>query len=136
VGGEGVFFIGAVFDEGVADAIYDDRVLIGYLKGEGVYAAAVIVSGGEEVGSFWEVGEGGAGGREGGAAEGLPGVGIGWGAAGKGDLDFAVGSAWAGYRFDRGALEFEGIGLGEGNLDFAAVRGIGGVPDLDDVSTG
>jgi hypothetical protein len=51
-------------------------------------------------------------------------------------LDFAVGAAWASYGLNGGALEFEGVGLGEGNLDFAAVKGIGGVPGLDDVSTG
>jgi hypothetical protein len=36
MGGEDVFLFGAVFDKGVADAIYDDIVLIGHLKGEGV----------------------------------------------------------------------------------------------------
>jgi hypothetical protein len=51
-------------------------------------------------------------------------------------LDFAVGAALAGYGLNDGALEFEGVGLGEGDLDFAAARGIGGVAGLDDVSTG
>jgi hypothetical protein len=51
-------------------------------------------------------------------------------------LDFTVGAALAGYGLNDGALEFEGVGLGEDNLNFAAVKGIGGVPGLDDVSTG